>query len=702
MDKQQIFNLIENLNAEYFTVRQLYGALQPRSTADKRAIAEVLAECEADCLIVYDRRNARYRKVTGKNFGRAVFEAHSRGFGFLIGGEGGDLFVPASKTNGACHRDEVLFRKLSDNGDEAEVVRVLKRGVSNVVGTYLLRRDGRILLPDDARMPVVSIPPKKDMGAQNGQKAVAHITRYPARSGEKAEGEIAQILGYIQERNVDVMCVAATFGLSQTFPEEVEQEAQTAPERVTEEEFVGRRDLRGKRIFTIDGEDAKDLDDAVSVSLLPDGTFELGVHIADVSRYVAADSATDREAFARGTSVYLPETVFPMLPKQLSNGICSLYEGEDRLALSCVMRIDGEGRRRDFEIFPSVIRSCHRLTYNAAQAVLDGDDGARERYADIADDLLTMERLARILQEKRNKRGNIEFATKEVVFTYDEEGEVADIRLADDGFSHQLIEEFMIAANECVAQYAADCGYPFVYRVHSKPDEQKLNVLFALMRGLGIEVKRTREIRNSTLQQGLMRAKDTPYFNLVNDVMLRTMQKAKYSDVNEGHFGLASQCYCHFTSPIRRYPDLIVHRVLKTALAGKMTEEVFDEYQTVCHTAARQSNEREKTADMAERKADDVKKCAYAQRIAGECFSAVVSGVTERGLFAELPNTVEGFISAEQLGDVSYDPEHFCLRNGSVRYSLGDVVTVRVANVNRRACKIDFDIILPNAKRSAK
>lgn len=692
--KERLNEIIENINAEYFTAKQLYGILQTKSTAERMAVKEALSELANDCKLVYDRRNDRYRKLRGET-GKAIFQANARGFGFLLRDDGEDLFVPASKTNGAFHRDEVLYRRLPGTKDEAEIVRILQRGSSHIVGTYEKGHNARFVIPDDRRfISDIYVLPKKDFGAKNGQKVVARVTHYPDDNRNCPEGEIEEVLGFPDDRDVDMLSVAASYGLHEGFPDNVQRRAQAVSQQPSEADLQGRTDLRGEIIFTIDGEDAKDLDDAVSVVENPDGTFSLGVHIADVSHYVVSGGDIDKEAFERGTSVYFPDRVFPMLPRELSNGICSLYEGVDRLTVSCMMQVDGRGKVTDYSVFPSVINSRHRMTYTAVQAILDGDKAAQDQYADIADSLFAMEKLAHILQDARVRRGNIEFASREVEFVYDERGETVDVRLADNGFSHRIIEEFMIAANECVARYAENCELPFVYRVHAKPDESKLNVLFALMSGLGINVRRTREMHNSVLQAALLAAERTPYFNLVNDVMLRTMQKAKYSDVNTGHFGLASRCYCHFTSPIRRYADLTVHRVLKTALAGKMTEKAANFYDERCCEAARRASEREKIADEAERKAQDVKKCAYAARMIGREFDALVSGVTERGIFAELPNTVEGFISIEQLGDdLVYDPDRFCLCNQASRYSLGDEIKIAIASVDKQACRIDFSLV---------
>ena len=692
--KDKILEIIKNIDAEYFTAKQLYGILHTHSTAERKTVADILAQLEDDCEVVFDARNRRYRLVKVGEFGRAEFQGNPRGFGFLIRDEGEDLFVSASRTHGAFHKDVVLYRRVSGANDEAEVVKIISRGMTQIVGTYDKSNNARFVIPDDKKFAKdVYILPKRDMGAKNGQKVVAQITFFPQDNRLNPEGKIVEILGFPSEKNVDMAALARTYRLTQEFPTECQTQAEKMPQTVTESDLIGRRDLRACKIFTIDGEDAKDFDDAVSIVRNADGTFKLGVHIADVSHYVKPNDAIDREAFNRGTSVYFPEMVFPMLPRELSNGICSLYEGVDRLTLTCEMTINAQGKVLEYDVFPSVIHSCHRMTYTAVQAIFDGDKETQSRYADVSRDLFAMKELAEILQNKRNKRGNIEFASKEVTFVHDEKGNVIDVVLADNSFSHQLIEEFMIVANECVAEYAENCSYPFVYRVHAKPDEEKLHLLLKLLEGIGIKVKRSQEIHNSVLQDALLQAEKTPYFNLVNDVMLRTMQKAKYSDVNTGHFGLASRCYCHFTSPIRRYPDLTVHRILKTAISGKMTEKALRAYEDMAYDSAKQSSIREKIADEAERKADDVKKCAYAANLVGQSFNALISGVTERGIYAELPNTVEGFIAIEKLAQhLSYNREQFCLYGEGVKYSLGDAVTITVASVNKQACKIDFDL----------
>lgn len=669
---------------------QVCAAVGTRSTAERKAVKEALKGMEKQCLVFYDSRSRRYRMAAEGDYGQAVFDGNRRGFGFLEMEEGEDLFVPPSKTNGAFHKDLVAYKRIAGTKDEAEVVKILKRGTWQIVGVYDEKEKVGFVIPDEDKFSQdVFIGEGKNLGARNGQKVVAKITSFPEDNRNNPEGEIVQVLGYPDEKNVDLLSVAYAYGLDRNFPAACQAEAEKMPDAVSPDECKGRRDLRSKKVFTIDGEDAKDLDDAVSIDTDSEGNFVLGVHIADVSHYVKRGGEIDNEAFTRGTSVYFPEMVFPMLPTRLSNGICSLFEGVDRLTLTCEMTVNTQGKVVRSDVYPSVIRSRHRLTYTAVQALFDGDVQTAAKYADIADDLFVMKKLAEILQEKRKARGNIDFQTKEVYFLRDEKGDVTGVQPVQRCFSHKLIEEFMILANESVAEYAFSCEYPFIYRIHEKPDPEKLAVLTALMKGVGINVKNTKEVHSSVLRDALEQAEKTPYFNLINDVMLRTMQKARYSPVNSGHFGLSSRCYCHFTSPIRRYPDLAVHRILKDAVKGNFS--AFGRYSDEVKDISVQSSRREKIAAEAERTADDVEKCRYAQKLIGQSFDAVISGVTERGIFCEMSNTVEGFVSVEKLGgQFAYNEKLFCLSNGSVRYCLGDCVRITVESVNLGALKIDF------------
>lgn len=688
---EKVLERLKELNMDYFTLKQLCSVLGTSSSAERKIVSCVLDDLIANYKVVYDERNKRYRVAAEDEFATAVFEGNARGFGFLLVDDG-DLFVPAPKTHGAFHKDKVLYRRVPNTKDEAEVISVAERGMTELVGIADKSNGVCFVIPDEQRfISDVFIPRNKTLNVKNGQKVVVRINSFPSDNRNNPEGEIIQILGYPNDKDVDLMSVAYSYNLTSRFPDEVEKYASKLPKTVSVQDIEGRRDLRSEIIFTIDGEDAKDLDDAVSITENPDGSFVLGVHIADVSHYVKPQNEIDKEAFKRATSVYFPNTVFPMLPTALSNGVCSLYEGVDRLTLTCKMTVNTQGKVTDCDIFPSVICSKHRLTYTAVQSIFDGDKEASQKYADIVDTLFTMKKLAEILQNKRSKRGNIDFASKEVYFVTDENGKTVDVLPYQHTFAHQLIEEFMILANESVAEYAEACSYPFVYRIHEKPDEEKLAVLMSLMKGVGINVKRSKEIHNSVLQDALIQAENTPYFHLINDVMLRTMQKAKYAATNCGHFGLASKCYCHFTSPIRRYPDLEIHRIIKTALAGKMTEKALAHYEERVADVAKQSSIREKVADEAERKADDVKKCSYAETVLGQSFEALISGVTERGIYAELPNTVEGFISVDKLGGYfKFNKEKFCLYNESQKYALGDKIYITVESVNKQIAKIDF------------
>ncbi len=691
--KEKLLQIINELQTEYFTAKQLRGLLFVSSTAERKALEQALVELQEDCAVFFDEKNHRYRLLKEEEINQAVFEGNQRGFGFLLCTDG-DLFVPANKTNGAFHKDTVLYRRVPGTQDEAEIVKIISRGMMQVVGTFQKNLSVGFVLPDEKKfISDIFVPLRKSMGAKDGQKVLVQITNYPADNRNNPEGEIIQILGYPNDKNVDMLSVAYSYGLSQQFPPQVQARVSKLPQSITVADLDGRRDLRDKNIFTIDGADTKDLDDAVSIVENEDGTFLLGVHIADVSHYVKPSDDIDKEAFRRGTSVYLPEMVFPMLPIELSNGICSLFPRVDRLTLSCQMTVDHQGDVVDFELFSSVIKSCNRLTYIEVQEILDGNKQTWSQYRSIVPDLFSMQKLAKILQQKRQKRGNIDFVSKEVVFEHDDQGNVTNVIPTTVQFSNQIIEEFMILANETVAEFAENCCYPLVYRTHEKPDEQKVNILYSLLKGVGIAVKMPKVVHNSVFQCALEQAKQTQYFNLINDVMLRTMQKAKYSEVNTGHFGLASRCYCHFTSPIRRYPDLVVHRIVKTALAGKMTEKAVNAYEQMTIACADQANRTERNAVEAERKADDVKKCSYAQSIVGQSFQAIVSGVTEMGIYAELPNTVEGFISIDKLGkNLTYNREKFCIFNDCQKYSLGDSIVIKVVSVNKQACKIDFDL----------
>lgn len=688
----RLLQLFKESKATFLSRKQIFQLADAHTRFEKDAVGEALDVMVKEGLLYFDKRNARYRLSRQEDFVTGIIDGNARGFAFLVpdGSEGKDMFIAPHRLNGALHHDRVLARPIPDTADEAEVVKVISRGMKQLVGTYTVSNGARFVIADDKKFfKDVFISPRKSLNARNGDKVVAEITVYPHDGRLNPEGEVTKVLG-VGGVNSDMVSVALSFGISDQHSEETERHCRKVKQPVSGQMYEDREDFRNCNVFTIDGEDAKDLDDAVSVRVLADGKVELGVHIADVSHYVRPEDPVDKEAFQRGTSVYFPDRVFAMLPKTLSNGVCSLQEGEDRLTLSCVM-VFKEDEIVDFRLAPSVINSKHRMTYNKVQAILDGDEESYAGYSDIAEDIKIMARLAQKLIDRRNVAGNIDFDSNEVGFEIVDDDVTAVVpkkRL----FAHRIIEQFMISANETVAQFVFNCGYPMVYRIHEKPDGEKLAVLIQLLKALGINIQETQNIHASSLQKALEQARQTPYGNMISDVMLRTMQKARYSVVNAGHFGLSSRCYCHFTSPIRRYPDLVVHRVVKSILCNKMTDKAVSAYEEMTERCAVQSSIREKVAMEAERKADDMLKCRYCLRLVGQCFDGRISGVTENGLFVELPDTVEGFIERNDLveDDLTFDGSSYSLYNDNVRYRLGDEIRIKVLSVNMSACKIYF------------
>lgn len=688
----RLLQLFKESKATFLSRKQIFQLADAHTRFEKDAVGEALDVMVKEGLLYFDKRNARYRLSRQEDFVTGIIDGNARGFAFLVpdGSEGKDMFIAPHRLNGALHRDRVLARPIPDTADEAEVVKVISRGMKQLVGTYTVSNGARFVIADDKKFfKDVFISPRKSLNARNGDKVVAEITVYPHDGRLNPEGEVTKVLG-VGGVNSDMVSVALSFGISDQHSEETERHCRKVKQPVSGQMYEDREDFRNCNVFTIDGEDAKDLDDAVSVRVLADGKVELGVHIADVSHYVRPEDPVDKEAFQRGTSVYFPDRVFAMLPKTLSNGVCSLQEGEDRLTLSCVM-VFKEDEIVDFRLTPSVINSKHRMTYNKVQAILDGDEESYAGYSDIAEDIKIMARLAQKLIDRRNVAGNIDFDSNEVGFEIVDDDVTAVVpkkRL----FAHRIIEQFMISANETVAQFVFNCGYPMVYRIHEKPDGEKLAVLIQLLKALGISIQETQNIHALSLQKALEQARQTPYGNMISDVMLRTMQKARYSVVNVGHFGLSSRCYCHFTSPIRRYPDLVVHRVVKSILCNKMTDKAVSAYEEMTERCAVQSSIREKVAMEAERKADDMLKCRYCLRLVGQCFDGRISGVTENGLFVELPDTVEGFIERNDLveDDLTFDGSSYSLYNDNVRYRLGDEIRIKVLSVNMSACKIYF------------
>ena len=649
-------------------------------------------------------KNEQGRYGTAEQLGlvRGVVSGNERGFGFLIPDDKqtypNDFFLSRNRLNGALHGDTVLVQPLhrqTTGGDrvEAEVVKILQRGYETIVGTFRKDRRSGYLVPDEKKFcKDIYIPLKECFNIPNGVKAVAKITEYPR--GRAPGGYIIEVLGEEDDFFAEELSIIRSYNLREEFPTHVEKEANKQQLRgIKAKDLASRKDFRDKLIVTVDGEDTRDIDDAISIE--KDGDcYILGVHIADVSHYVEARSPLDEEAFERGTSVYFPDSVLPMLPRALSNGICSLNENEDRLTLSCIMRISPKGVVTDSEIVEGVIRSAKKMTYTQVTNILDGDETALQEFAPFVETIRLFAELTEILQEKRRKKGSIQLDVKEAKILFNKDTNEITIPDYERAFSYQIIEAFMVLANETVAEYMYSIEAPFIYRIHEKPSEEKATTFRAFAQTLGLVARfQADDVKPYDYQNLLNSAVDLPIYSVLNRVMLRSMQKARYSPENVGHFGLASACYCHFTSPIRRYPDLCIHRIIKEVIHGRYDEAV-QKYSAFVERAALQSSERERRATDAERDVDDLYKTMYMSNKIGKRYDAIISGVTSFGLFAELPNTIEGFIPIESLyGDLEFDPDKFKLVGTDKTYTIGDSVTVKVVDVDFYRRRTEFRLI---------
>ncbi len=619
-------------------------------------------------------------------------ECSPKGYGFVVvKGREKDVFIAPTDMNGAMHGDKVEIDVISNvkGGGEGRVLRIIERADPNVVGTFTACGNYGYVTPDNSRIAWdIYVAPQNTQGALSGEKVVVEILTRPADGS--AEGRIVEILGNPYDKGVDILSVIRAYHLYETFPKGVEKEADAAPDRVTAEEKRGRKDFTADKVITIDGDDSRDFDDAVSLRT-EDGIYRLSVHIADVAHYVKAGGKLDKEAFKRGTSVYFPDRVLPMLPTKLSNGICSLNENEDRLTLSVVMDIDERGKVVKSVIKEGVIRSLHRMTYNKVAKILDGDKELCNEYADIVPMLKEMKVLSQILSNKRKRRGAIEFEIPESEIILDEKGIAVDVKKKQSLISHKIIEEFMLVANETIAEFMFDKKSPFVYRAHEVPPPEKIEALEDFLAGLGIEFKHDEKAPKSSDFAVLLESLDERIAPVVNRVALRSMTKASYEADNKGHFGLAAAFYCHFTSPIRRYPDLAVHRIIKDFL--KNGNKAFSKYENSVADIAAQSSERERLAEKAERDVDDMKKAEFMKDKIGQKFRGVISGVTEWGLFVELDNSVEGLVRVEKLdGDnYKYDPRLMSLSNGANFYRIGDPANVILESVNESRINFILD-----------
>lgn len=667
---------------------------------ERAALREVLQALLAEGRLQVNGQG-RYQKADeDKPVG--TFIANARGFGFVeVEGREEDLYIPEDKTNGAFHLDRVQVMLLPGQRgrrQEAAVVRILERGTKQIVGTYEQSAHFGFVIPDNAKIGKdIFVPGEWSKGAVDGHKVVVELTSY-GDEAHKPEGRVVEILGHVNDPGVDIMSIVRGYELPVEFGEKVMNQAARVPDEVQEADKKGRLDLRDLQMVTIDGEDAKDLDDAVSLYLDEKGLYHLGVHIADVTNYVQENSALDWEALERGTSVYLVDRVIPMLPHKLSNGICSLNQGVERLALSCLMTIDDKGAVGDYQIAESVICVDRRMTYTAVKKILeDKDETEIAAYRELVPMFEQMGQLAAILRKRRHQRGSIDFDFAESKILLDEDGHPTEIKPYERNVATKLIEDFMLVANETVAQHFFWLDIPFVYRTHEKPDPEKMMKLSAFIRNFGYHIKLSgEEIHPKELQKLLGRIVDTDEETLISRLTLRSMKQAKYTVECSGHFGLACQYYCHFTSPIRRYPDLQIHRIIKEQLRGKLKEERLQHYEERLPEVAKHSSRMERRAEEAERETDKLKKAEYMEERIGEVYEGVISGVTQWGIYVELPNTIEGLVHVSTLpGDFFvYDESTYEMvgRESGVTYKLGQKLTVRVRGVDRLLKQIDFEI----------
>ena len=708
MNQQEWTNrLLDYMKEEAYkplTVTELEEALHIQDSTEFKELVKALVYMEEKGYIVRTRSN-RYGLPEKMNLVRGRVSGHAKGFAFVIPDEPGldDIFIPPGELNTALHGDTVLVRVSSESSGarrEGSVIRILERGTTTIVGTYVESANFGFVIPDEKKFNGdIFIPKNANKGAVEGHKVVVKITVYP-EGRLSAEGEVIEILGHKNDPGVDILSIIHSHGLPLEFPEEVMKQAESTPEVISEEEIKNRRDLRDQVIVTIDGADAKDLDDAVTVSKLENGNYKLGVHIADVSYYVTEDCPIDREAYERGTSVYLVDRVIPMIPHRLSNGICSLNPKVDRLTLSCEMEINDRGEVVSHEIFQSVIRTTERMTYSDVNKILvDQDEEVMERYRSLVPMFQMMGELASILRNKRMKRGAIDFDFRESKVLVDSEGHPTDVVIRERSVAERLIEEFMLVANETVAEHFHWMELPFIYRIHEDPKEDKLQRFFEFITNFGLIVRgKANSVHPRALQEILDEVRGKPEEMVVSTVMLRSMQQAKYYPESLGHFGLSAEFYTHFTSPIRRYPDLIVHRLIRTYLIeGKIDPKTQAKWKALLPDIAQHTSKMERRAVEAERETDELKKTEFMLDKIGQEFEGIISSVTNFGLFVELPNTIEGLVHVSYLTDdyYHYDERSYAMigeRTGNV-FRIGDEITVRVVNVNKDEKSIDFEIV---------
>ncbi len=664
----------------------------------------ILEKMEEEGLVIKTKKKKYglpelFGMVTGR------VQSTMKGFAFLIPNDrsGKDVFIPASELEGAMNDDIVMIKLTTkaegDRRPEGTVINILERANAEVVGTFEQSKDFGFVLPDNRKINMdIYVPGALSSGAKTGDKVVVKITKWP-KGRRNPEGKVIEILGQKGDPGTDILSVIRKYQLPEDFPRKVLAEADNVPQEVEEDEITRRKDLRDLTTVTIDGADAKDLDDAISIERLDNGNFKLWVHIADVTHYVKEGSALDKEAIKRATSVYLVDRVIPMLPRRLSNGICSLNPKVNRLTMTCMMEIDMNGGVVDHEIFESVIKTNERMIYTDVSDMLESVDRPElKKYDYLFEFFKNMQELSKILRKRRERRGAIDFNFPEARIIVDETGKPIEIRRSERRIANRIIEEFMLCANETVAEHMHWLELPFVYRIHEMPDEEKIIKFNKFIHNFGFFVKGAQgEIHPKAVQNLLEKVEGKPEEHIISKMMLRSLKQAKYSPANEGHFGLAADYYCHFTSPIRRYPDLQIHRIIREMTQNKLHPKRVEQLKNIVQYASEQSSEQERIAEKAERETDDIKMCEYMMDYIGEEFEGMISSVTSFGVFTELENTIEGLTRMNLLDDdyYYYDEENIQLvgeRSGNT-YRIGDKVVVRVERVDVDVREIDFYIV---------
>lgn len=696
--KEKILSILEESD-KALSIDELDSALNLNTIEETKEFSDALRELE-DSYEIYRSNKNRYMLLENSNLRKGILRMNKKGFGFVeVSGEEEDIFIAPDNINKAINNDTVIVEILNKNSGEkreGRIVKTLERDLSTIVGEIYFKKDKGYIIPDDKKLDIqLEIDRDKSHGAVDGHKVVVKILRNITKNRYK--GEVVRIIGHKNDPGVDILSIVCKYEINDTFPEEVIEELDSIPEEVREQDKKGRKDLTDVTIFTIDGDDTKDIDDAISVEKLKNGNYKLGVHIADVSYYVKEGSPLDKEAMDRGTSVYLVDRVIPMLPHKLSNGICSLNPGVERLAISCVMEIDNNGKTVDYEIFPSIIKSRLQMTYKKVNQVIEKNE-ISEGYEPFVNDLKLMDELSQIIRKAKINRGYIDFDVDEAKIIVDENCHPTDIVLRNRGRGENLIEDFMIQANECVATHIFYMDLPFIYRVHEYPKEEKIRDFISFVQSLGYTVKfNTKDISPKAIQNLINQLKDKKEFKVLSSLLLRNMQKAIYLPQNLGHYGLASKCYTHFTSPIRRYPDTTVHRLLRTYLFDDdMSNQTINKWQEKLVYIAENSSFKERESVECEREVEDMKMAEYMEDHIGEEYKGIISGVTNFGMFIQLDNLVEGLIHVNDMKDYfSFDEVTQSLigERTKEKFTLGDEVLIKVKAASKEAKTIDFELV---------